>query len=108
MQGPITNVLSAIGLNEKKGNESGTGSSKASSSDIEQQYEKSEEYKNKAEVMMLSRNRNARKWIIMVMTYYIVRATFIIFPWWEYNTQMQKNVIICQLIFMAILSSAIG
>ena len=50
--------------------------------------------------MMLSRNRNARKWIMIVMTYYIVRATFIIFPWWEYNTPTQKNIITVQIVFM--------
>lgn len=65
-----------------------------SSENLENQFERSTEYLNKASKMKYSRNWNARNWVILVMSYYIVRATFIIFPWWEYNSGLQKTVII--------------
>lgn len=70
---------------DKKQYDSAAGSSKQSSEE-DKDYEKTAEFLKKAEKMRYSRMWNARLWVIIVMTYYAVRATFIIFPWWEYNT----------------------
>ena len=89
----IANIIDKVkdgGDTDRRQYDSAAGSSNTKSSDelnLDNKYERSAEFKNKSEKMMYSRNWNARLWVIIVMTYYVIRLTFIIYPWWEYNTQ---------------------
>jgi len=61
------------------GNES-SHSQASSSGDSETRYQRSEEYVAKQQIKQDNRLRLARKWVLIVESYYFCRAVFIIFP----------------------------
>jgi len=65
------------------------------SSDIISKFEKSEEFMEKKNKLMKSRQEMARCWVMIVFSYFVLRASFIIYPQWEdYEPEIQAVIIV--------------
>ena len=53
---------------------------------MEGDFELSQEYLQKQEHILIERMSLARKWVIIGLVYYFIRATIIIYPMWKQNT----------------------
>jgi len=68
----------------------------------------SEEYIAKQKAIAKSRLVIARKWVLIVLTYYVARAAFIIFPLFNEETTRQQVFEIIQFFMGICISCAIG
>ena len=70
--------------------------SQKSSSDQEKVYEKTKEFFEKQEFLELSRLRKARFWVLIVLSYWILRFFLIQRPKYKKYDQMTRLNVVCQ------------